>query len=763
MKRFLQLVLCLLGLQALAAGLNNGSSWEDAWTNLSSVTWIRGDTYYIAGGTYTGDATMNPGAGASWTVLKKSNAADNGADANWDVSYASDQTVITGNFIAAGSYLQIDGVTGSSTNGHGIKLTNTENTGTVVSVYSTASFVKFEHVEIAGPGSGSSATGNDLLYWNPSAESKKGLLVHFCYIHGCTRNGITLGWVLGTSHTDYGVLIENTVISETGGCTDMSIHGQGIQMCFTSASMREHGWVTMRDSVIRNVEGSGYIAHIGVGFLHDFRYYNNLFINIDNTEYNYCSPGVINNNGSATCSNFFMANLTFYGIGGSNTNLAQVRFYSTKNTNISLTNCVWENCYFSTTNIGCDQGNNGFFNNTGAGVPSGTPGQVNGASTTFNDAPGIDFTLKSSGYAIGVGADLSAIFTTDFSGATRYAPWDIGAYKAENLIGWWKLDDGTGTTATDSAGSNDGALSGGPTWTTGRVGTYALTFDGEDSLVTIPYDAAWNFAGDFTVTAWVNSDTNSRLSAIGRWNANLWNGWTLEQVTQVRFDFEYQDRTVSGEGAHRSVGSGLGYLTNEWHFVCGVLSNDIVRVYVDGNVGTMSNPITNSIALTTEGIAFGARKVSTPDAYWRGAVDDVRIYNRMLTGAEILALYNGTGDVTAPTPNPLTWSSVPVAVDSDSITMVASTATDETSTVSYYFDETSGNPGGSDSGWQASATYTDSGLTAATLYTYRVKARDEATNETGYSSSENATTDAEPAGTTILRATNVRAGTIRRP
>jgi hypothetical protein len=98
-------------------------------------------------------------------------------------------------------------------------------------------------------------------------------------------------------------------------------------------------------------------------------------------------------------------------------------------------------------------------------------------------------------------------------------------------------------------------------------------------------------------------------------------------------------------------------------------------------------------------------------------------------------------DVTPPTPNPMTWATQPYATSPSSITMVATTANDP-SGVEYYFDETSGNPGGSDSGWQSSTTYTDTGLLAGTSYTYKVKARDKSPNhnETSWSSSKSATT-----------------------
>ena len=96
-------------------------------------------------------------------------------------------------------------------------------------------------------------------------------------------------------------------------------------------------------------------------------------------------------------------------------------------------------------------------------------------------------------------------------------------------------------------------------------------------------------------------------------------------------------------------------------------------------------------------------------------------------------------DTTAPAPDPMTWVSAPAGASATSIAMTATTAAD-VSGVEYSFECVSG--GGHSSGWQTSATYTDTGLTTNASYSYRVQARDKspAQNTTGFSATVPATT-----------------------
>ena len=112
-------------------------------------------------------------------------------------------------------------------------------------------------------------------------------------------------------------------------------------------------------------------------------------------------------------------------------------------------------------------------------------------------------------------------------------------------------------------------------------------------------------------------------------------------------------------------------------------------------------------------------------------------------------------DLTGPTPNPMTWSTEPYEVSTSEIRMYATTASDSFTPIDYFFDcysSPTGGTGCTDSVWQKSTYYADTGLQANHQYGYRVKARDGSPdhNETGYSAISYEYSDIEtPSGITF--------------
>ena len=74
------------------------------------------------------------------------------------------------------------------------------------------------------------------------------------------------------------------------------------------------------------------------------------------------------------------------------------------------------------------------------------------------------------------------------------------------LVGHWKLDDGSGDVAVDSTGNgHDGTLTDGPLWVDGFLDG-ALQFDGTSQMVVVPYSEQLNPTEELSVALWANPD-----------------------------------------------------------------------------------------------------------------------------------------------------------------------------------------------------------------------------------------------------------------
>ena len=423
-------------IRAGAAGANNGTSWTDAWTTFGGAgTETRGDTYYVAGGTYTETVIIGAAlSGTAYITIKKANATDNSGDAGWSSAYESAQVKIVGTVDLNFGYIRFDGVTGSETNGHGILITNTALT-TCLTLEAGGSGYQVIGTEIRGTNM-TTQTSFDGINWNNTGATQKGLLVERCWIHEVSRNGVTLGGIVGTSFSDYGALFRSNVVMRTGDVQNGD-HGQSFQVCYAT----EGRFLRWEQNKIYNVLGSAMIAMLaGAGSIHhDYRIVNNVFFNTDNVTFNVISPGVVWSHADAiACSNVFIANNTFYNIGSAANpgSQAQVVLETVGATNNSLVNNLWESCNLTAKNFGfATNRNNGFYLNTGTGATASTGstnGQVIGVSSALTSPSAGDYSLVASSYAVDSGFDISDTVTADYAGAAWSVPFDLGAYEFQS-------------------------------------------------------------------------------------------------------------------------------------------------------------------------------------------------------------------------------------------------------------------------------------------------------------------------------------------
>ena len=212
-----------------------------------------------------------------------------------------------------------------------------------------------------------------------------------------------------------------------------------------------------------------------------------------------------------------------------------------------------------------------------------------------------------------------------------------------NLIGYWKFDEGSGTTAADSSTyHNNGTLSGGAVFTTtvAPITSYAdlsaLNTVTTTGLVTVPNSAINRLTNNFTVMGWIkpsNVGIYQRMISTARTKSS--NGWSFGLFNaQLLF-------STNGKSDYYSLSS-TGMSTRQWYHIAAVMdSSNAVTFYFDGmSVGTVTGTLP-AVADTDDVLQIGANTASggsTPTEPFNGLIDDVRVYNRALSASEVADL-----------------------------------------------------------------------------------------------------------------------------
>lgn len=206
----------------------------------------------------------------------------------------------------------------------------------------------------------------------------------------------------------------------------------------------------------------------------------------------------------------------------------------------------------------------------------------------------------------------------------------------QGLAGYWKLDDGSGTSATDaSTNGNTGTLTNGPTWTTGQIGG-AVSFNGANNVL-IGTATTYKFTTeDFTVSAWAKTSVGyvSQGSSV---NAIIGRGFTTTNGSYGLFINNANKPTFNIEG--NSVVGNMTIHDGQWHHLVGVRTGSVSQLWVDG-VLAGTGAATN-LTSSTANLGIGADD-SGGIRFFTGTIDEVRIYNRALSAEEIAKLYKST-------------------------------------------------------------------------------------------------------------------------
>lgn len=221
------------------------------------------------------------------------------------------------------------------------------------------------------------------------------------------------------------------------------------------------------------------------------------------------------------------------------------------------------------------------------------------------------------------------------------------------LSGYWDFEEGPpSTVAADSAGGNDGNFHDGTSWVAGKVGSYAVAFDGDFDRIRPIGDSSIENLEQFSVSAWIKPYTltggSGRKVALSA-RSGMAPLTAYELNLQTGTSNKLQFWVGRSEGGGLITVSTLADITTDWYHALLTFDGFDAKFYLNGDIQETTS-VTGPVATgDTNGMAFGGANVSN-SLFWDGEIDDVREYTRVLKDNEIQALasLNSGGSMSSP-------------------------------------------------------------------------------------------------------------------
>jgi glucose/arabinose dehydrogenase/PKD repeat protein len=250
------------------------------------------------------------------------------------------------------------------------------------------------------------------------------------------------------------------------------------------------------------------------------------------------------------------------------------------------------------------------------------------ATPASGTAPGsVSVSVNAAGLARGTYTGNVRITASGATGSPKDVPVTLTvAPPATGLVGAWGFDESSGTTAADASGAGNLGTISGPARTTGRYGG-ALSFDGVNDWVTVADANSLDLTNRMTLEAWV------RPTGLGDWRTVL----LKEQPGQLAYALYGSTDNNRPSGHVFTTGDialrGPSVLAaNTWSHLAMTWDGATTRLYVNGTQ-VASGALTGSAVTSSAPLRIGGNSVW--GEWFSGAIDEVRIYNRALTAAEI--------------------------------------------------------------------------------------------------------------------------------
>ena len=424
---FLALLLSMLFLGALSAEAANhyvrqgaggtGADWSNAYSDLpSSLT--RGDTYYVADGSYSGHTFADAESGTSVITIKKATASDHGTSTGWNDSYGDGQAVFYPTIIFARGYYIFDGVTGGGAgswdSGHGFKIDATGGTYNDVLQFAdvwgvagkqNTTNITVSHLEMEADIN----TWSSAINGGYSGLTTNNITMSNLYVHGFAAIHIQTTW---TTITNW--ILQNSYFK--GSRVDDSHHFASFRMDFADT-------VTIRNNIFEDFSSTGCIGNYEQA--NNISIYGNVFVHTASWAIGAYNGAIYTNSSAINTNNYKIYNNSFVNLKSESV----IGFNSGTRTG----NVFYNNIIYNTTNDGVPatpiiNGVTRDYNWYYPAVSSGEAHGQNGSGNPFINVTGRNYQLTT---ATSAGISLASPFNLDAFGNTRGADGvlDRGAYE----------------------------------------------------------------------------------------------------------------------------------------------------------------------------------------------------------------------------------------------------------------------------------------------------------------------------------------------
>jgi hypothetical protein len=201
---------------------------------------------------------------------------------------------------------------------------------------------------------------------------------------------------------------------------------------------------------------------------------------------------------------------------------------------------------------------------------------------------------------------------------------------SEGLVAWWRFDEGAGTSAADASGNQNTATILNGAWGEGHADNALAMDGGNDGIVTVPMsDSLRATAGEITVMAWTYRTAEHNVDILGHGYPTLFFGFH-----GPRFKWQF----VRANGRQMACYADPKYVAglDQWIHVAATYNGWIARLYANGeqvcSKWTWGDIAMPDVPFTMSGYLDGSGRIVDEIT---GRIDDVRIYDRALSQAEI--------------------------------------------------------------------------------------------------------------------------------